>query len=62
MASFLNNPNQDKPKKRKKKFRFQYCFYTTWAGAFLKKIVKKIQKCHFMFNSSQTGSGHVGKE
>ena len=47
LASFLAKPGQDKLKNREKKkkgFCSRYRFYLIRAGAFPKKIVKKMQK------------------
>ena len=60
-ASFLDNPDQDKPKKRKKNF-ISSIVSTQLGLVHSKKNGKKIKKCHSIFNSSQTGLGHVGKE
>ena len=46
LASFLAKPGQDRLKNREKKKGFcsRYRFYLIRAGAFPKKIVKKMQK------------------
>ena len=49
--------------KEGKKIRSEYHFRLTWATAFPKKIVKKLnKKCHFGFIFSQIGPGRPKKK
>ena len=61
MASFLDKPSWDKPKKRGKKNSFPVLFLHD-SGRSIPKKIKKIKKCHYGFIEYQTRLGQAKKE
>ena len=64
MASFQAETGRDSQRKQKKKIIISINYYPTTNRKFSKnsKKIQKIKKHHYVFISSQNGSGEAGKE